>query len=309
VFFMSTTNSESAFDRVRTHPLPPAGFDARTASPRELRRYGLPQRPDAAQRPELAALWDKVFSRKLTWNTPTFQPLKELPPGIQRRGHFDPELSTFTIPNWSGCVVHAAPGQAFTWVHGMWNVPNVRPPAAGEGTWYSFAWIGIGRSNITQIGTVQYVTADGHGGVSGGCYAAYEWWPNNWTEIGNFPVNFGDTVEGLICLQSATEAWVILINVTTGVSVSFDFSAPAGTTSEENQIEWIMELPGFPGATSQLPNFGEIYFDSAQGGRGLDLVANAGTDTVLNLGANNVIVATTTVETPTLIKIAFTASD
>jgi hypothetical protein len=205
--------------------------------------------------------------------------------------------------------VHAAPGQAFTWVHGVWNVPDVRPPAASEGIWYSFAWIGIGKSNITQIGTVQYVFGDGHGGVSSGCYAAYEWWPNNWTAIGNFPVSLGDTVEGLICLESATEAWVVLINVTSGVSVSFDFSAPAGTTSEENQIEWIMELPGYPGATPQLPNFGEIYFDSAQGGHGLDLVVDAGTDTVLNLGANNAIVATTTVETPTLIKIAYTGSE
>jgi hypothetical protein len=89
--------------------------------------------------------------------------------------------------------------------------------------------------------------------------------------------------------------------------VSFAFSAPPNNTSEENQIAWIMELPGFPGANSQLPNFGEIYFDSALGGNGLDLVANAGTDTVLNLGASNAIVATTTVETPTLIKIAYVA--
>jgi hypothetical protein len=122
----------------------------------------------------------------------------------------------------------------------------------------------------------------------------------------NFPVNFGDTVNGLICLQSATEASANLVNVTTGLSVSFDFSAPSGMASDdEDQVEWIMELPGYSGANPQLPNFGEIYFDSALGGGGLDLVVNAGTDTVLNLGASNAIVATTTVETPTLIKIAY----
>ena len=293
--FMCTANPESAFARVRTHPLPPAGFDARTVSPRELRRYGLPQRPDAFQHPELASLWDRVFSRKLTYITPTFQPIGKLLPGVQPRGHFDPGLSTFTIPNWSGCVVHAAAKQTFAWVHGVWNVPDVQPPATGQGLWYSFAWIGIGKSNIAQIGTVQHVSSDGHGNVSTGCYAAYEWWPNDWTVIGNFPVNFGDNVNGLICLQSATEASANLVNVTTGLSVSFDFPAPPGITSEENQIEWIMELPGFTEANSQLPNFGEISFDSALGGGGPDLVVNAGTDTVLNLGTSNFIVATTTV--------------
>lgn len=304
--FMSTANPESAFARVRTYPLPPAGFDARTVSPLELRRYGLPQRPDASQHPELASLWDRVFSRKLTYITPTFQPIGELLPGVQPRGHFDPALSTFTTLNWSGCVVHAAANQKFTWVHGVWNVPDVQPPAKGQGLWYSFAWIGIGKSNIAQIGTVQYVSTDKQGNVSTGCYAAFEWWPNNWTPIGNFPVNFGDTVNGLICLQSATEASANLVNVTTGLSVSFDFSAPSGMASDdEDQVEWIMELPGYSGANPQLPNFGEIYFDSALGGGGLDLVVNAGTDTVLNLGASNAIVATTTVETPTLIKIAY----
>ncbi len=124
----------------------------------------------------------------------------------------------------------------------------------------------------------------------------------------NFPVNFGDTVIGLICLQSTTDAWVNLVNVTTGVHVSFDFSAPTGTTSQENQIEWVMEHPGVTGESTQLPNFGEIYFDSAMGGRGLDFLADAGTDTVINMVENNVTVATTTIETPTLIKIAYTGN-
>jgi len=113
---------------------------------------------------------------------------------------------------------------------------------------------------------------------------------------------------GLVCLESMTDAWVNLVNVTTGVHVSFDFSAPTGSSSQENQIEWVMEHPGVTGASAQLPDFGEIYFDSAMGGRGLDYLADAGTDTVINMVENNVTVATTTVETPTLIKIAYTGS-
>jgi hypothetical protein len=71
---------------IKTYPLPPDGFDPHTAQPRELRRYGLPQRPDAAIRPELAARWDKIFSRKLTYIVPSFQPIEELLPGIEPRG-------------------------------------------------------------------------------------------------------------------------------------------------------------------------------------------------------------------------------
>ncbi len=297
--------------RVRTHSLPPAGFDPRTAPPQELRRYGLPQRPDASLRPQLAALWDKIFSRQLTYIVPTFRPLEELLAGIKSRGPLRPEITTVTHPFWSGCVVHATSGQAFTWVLGQWNVPDVQPPptTTGQGTWYSFAWIGIdGNSDVTQIGTIQYVTSDGHGKVSRSCYAVYEWFPNDWTAINNFPVNFGDTLIGLICLESTTDAWANLVNVTTGVHVSFSFSAPSPTTSLENQIEWVMEHPGVTGESPQLPNFGDIYFDSAMGGRGLDFLADAGTDTVINMVENNVTVATTTVETPTLIKIAYTGN-
>jgi hypothetical protein len=45
------------------------------------------------------------------------------------------------------------------------------------------------------------------------------------------------------------------------------------------------------------------------GGRGLDFLADAGTDTVINMvDEHNVTVATTTVETPMLLKIAYTGS-
>ena len=294
----------------RPHPLPPEGFDPRTASALELRGYGLPQRPDPATRPALAAAWDDIFSRKLRFITPEFRPAQELIPGTGRQRRPQPEVSTFDHPFWSGGVVHAAAGQMFGWVSGRWNVPDVTPPAAGAGNWNSLAWIGIdGTADVTQIGTVQSVTTDGDGGVSKDCYAVYEWWPQGWTAISNFPVSFGDTVSGLICMLSPTEAEFSLVNVTAGVYTGFrTFSAPVGTVSQENQAEWIFERPGVTGASPQLPNFGEIYFDSAMGGHGLDYLANAGTDTVINMAQNNVTVATTTVETPTLIKIAYTGN-
>ena len=142
--------------------------------------------------------------------------------------------------------------------------------------------------------------------MSKNCYAFWEWWPESWQAISNFPVNFGDTMLGLICLDSPTEAWFSLLNLTSNIHAGFIFDAPSGTVSQENQAEWILERPAINGTTAQLPNFGAIYFDVAMGGRGLDFLADGGTDTVINMVVNSTTLATTTVETPTLIKIAYT---
>jgi hypothetical protein len=104
---MSRGKPGTAGGSIRTHPLPPKGFDPRAASARELRRYGLPQRPDRAIHPQLAARWDEIFSRKITYITPTFRPLEELLPGIKRRHLPRRDLVTVTNSTWSGAVVHA----------------------------------------------------------------------------------------------------------------------------------------------------------------------------------------------------------
>ena len=308
---MAVSTLQTTRDRIKTHALPPAGFNPRTASPLELRRYGLPQRPDPKLRPKLAAQWDEIFSRKLTYITPTFRPMQELLPGFERRGRprqdLIQDLVSVTHSFWSGAVVHASGSETFTWVLGQWNVPDVAPPASGQGNWYSIAWIGIdGNTDVTQIGTVQSVSVDANGNLGKNCYAFWEWWPSSWQAITNFPVNFGDTMLGLICLDSPTEAWFSLLNLTSGLHAGFIFDAPSGTTSQENQAEWILERPAINGTTAELPNFGEIYFDSAMGGHGLNFLADGGTDTAINMVVNGKTLATTTVETPTLIKIAYT---
>jgi hypothetical protein len=99
---MSHSKPGTASGSVRTHPLPPKGFDPHTASALELRRYGLPQRPDSALHPKLAKRWDEIFSRKITYITPTFRPLEELVPGVKRRGRPRRDLVSVTNPTWSG---------------------------------------------------------------------------------------------------------------------------------------------------------------------------------------------------------------
>ncbi|WP_425953386.1 G1 family glutamic endopeptidase [Xylanimonas sp. McL0601] len=305
---MAVNGSPQQSGRVRSHPLPPDDFDPRTASQAQLRRHGLPQRPDPAVRPELAERWDRVFSRKLTYITPELRPLHEVLPGFQAperpRLPVHPEVRV-TNGIWSGAVVHSAnASQTFGWITGEWTVPDVAHAGSGSETDWSLVWIGIdGISDVTQIGTVQWVSSWG----LKQCYAIQEWWPEGWQVITNFPVTFGDTVTGLICMTSVTEAWFNLINVTSGravVGVALD--APAGTSSQENQAEWVVERPGINGTAARLPRFGEVFFDEAYAGRGLEFLADAGSDTIIDMVEDGVTVATTTVETPRLIKVAYT---
>jgi hypothetical protein len=83
------------------------------------------------------------------------------------------------------------------------------------------------------------------------------------------------------------------------------FAELVGLSKGSIADEYYAERSGNRGSASP-PNFGEIYFDSAQGGHGLDFLADAGTDTAINMVVNGKTVATTTVETPPLIKIAYT---
>jgi hypothetical protein len=300
--------------RIRTYPLPPAGFDPRAASPLELRRHGLPQRPDPAVRPELAAHWDELFSRELSYITPVFRPVAELVPGISRAARQRPAANG-TNNTWSGTVAHAPAGEAFTWVFGTWNAPYVEPGGEGPGSWWAATWIGIdGVSDVTQIGTMQVVSRAAKGRPTTSCFAWFEWWsdkvPSPWVAITNFPVSLGDEISGLVCLLSPTEADFSMVNMTTGVHVGFGtipLNAPPCTTSQENQAEWILERPDLDSGQALLPDFSEIYFGSAYAGGGLDFSVEGGAaDTVLNMVENGTTVATTTIESPTQITIDYT---
>jgi hypothetical protein len=110
--------------------------------------------------------------------------------------------------------------------------------------------------------------------------------------ISNFPLSFGDTIGGLICLLSPTEASFSMINMATVVHVGFGqipLTAPPGTASMENQAE-----------RSTSTRLRRPWPGLSRGG--------GAADTVLNMVENGATVATTTIETPTLIKIDYTGA-
>jgi len=237
--------------------LPPQGFNPLKASQTDLLRYGFPLPPDAQKSPKAAQVWQKTLSRPLTYITPQLR----VRPEIKR----DPSgKGGATSGNWSGGVLFT--GAPFVWILGQWTVPSVMPGASGDGDWWSVAWVGIDGWNspdVLQAGTGQHVSRK-NGVVKTEYFAWYEWFPNSWTEITNLPIHPGDAISASVrylgIVNGKPQGSASLTNLTTGVSTTITFVAPAGTTLQGNCAEWIMERPGINGALANLPEYGHITF-------------------------------------------------
>ena len=81
------------------------------------------------------------------------------------------------------------------------------------------------------------------------------------------------------------------------------FRCPGWTASLENQAERTLERPEV-GGTIRRCRISRNLFNLAMGGHGPDFLVDGGSDTAINMVVNGATVATTTVETPTPIKIA-----
>jgi hypothetical protein len=237
--------------------LPPQGFDPLKADKAALLRHGFPLCPDAKQSPKAAAAWRRTLARPLTHVTPQLRVRPE-----KKRGPSD--KAGQTSPNWSGGVLLT--GGPFVWVLGQWTVPSVTPGAAGDGDWWSVAWIGIDGWNspdVLQAGTGQHVSRK-NGVVTTDYFAWFEWFPNNWTEITNLPIHPGNAISASVrylgIVSGKPQGSASLTNLTTGVSTTVTFFAPAGTTLQGNCAEWILERPGINGALANLPEYGHITF-------------------------------------------------
>jgi hypothetical protein len=146
----------------------------------------------------------------------------------------------------------------------------VTPGGSGDGDWWSVAWIGIdgwGSGDVLQAGTGHHVSRT-NGVVTENYFTWYEWFPNNWVEISNIPVVPGDAISVMVRYLGITngigQGLATLTNLTTGISGTVNFSAPAGTTLQGDSAEWIMERPKINGNLVDLPEYGHITFSGCQ---------------------------------------------
>jgi len=240
-----------------TFPAPPAGFDPFASSHEELRRYGLPRRPDAQAEPVLRSLWDKAFSRQ-----PIFIEAELEENTIWRsrpRGSSKDELGALA-GDWIGALVDfglPAP-QPATFVYADWNVPAISAKPAESGSQTVGFWIGLGGWNtgsLLQAGVCATLS-----GTSVDYFAVTEWAPASW-KVTNFPVAPGDAISMLVCALESNFGFVAMMNQRTLHAMFFGVVPPTGLQVDGSTIEWIVEA-----VDSEMPNFGSITFTQCSGG-------------------------------------------
>jgi Peptidase A4 family len=276
--------------RIRTYESTPEGFDPHTAPDRELRRYGLPRRPDPVKEPYLARLWKRAFMR------PTRFVRAELaidPVIGTRRDRWRGRDSEFGLSSgWSGVVRMMNPQTDYptpaTMVFAQWVVPEVWAiEPAGENLTVAF-WVGLdgyeglddaAAHQVLQAGIVATVEPGGWFSDNSVQWRAWtEWYsdcPGCAAWVKNFPVVPGDTVSFLVCAPQPDSGFVSMLNVSKRLGASVDVSAPSCTTSDGSQIsitssghsaEWIVET-----FSEHLPIFAPVTFTGCGAGSAHEL--------------------------------------
>lgn len=234
--------STFATKRFQLFPRVPKGFDAGSATPKELRRLGLPLRPDPVRDPGLAAIWDRSVTRYRD-----FEHLQaRITPGnvvlvpVARSILFPLESCGFELTSLN------AP---FTIFSGRWVVPNLHHPGAQAGTLSFRTFFGLGFLDVHVEMTVdpgQNVTSRvtlGDGGA----------------EV-NLPVRPGDWMNVMLCLQTnpAGTAAFFLTNETTRQRTNFsvDTGFPPAVTITAGISRGLNQGPSTP-----IADFGTVYFD------------------------------------------------
>ncbi len=80
---------------------------------------------------------------------------------------------------------------------------------------------------------------------------------------------------------------LFLTNITTGASTNISLSAPAGSALAGNSAEWIVEAPTVNGSQTQLPDYGEVFFNNCEAYTSTGLTVKGGTGHTINLGFGN----------------------
>jgi hypothetical protein len=261
----------------QSYDVPPPGFDPRSASAAELRRYGLPRRPDPDIEPEFHAHWHHAVARTRTivraelGHSPALDRFSAARHRTRTAGG-GPGIK-FSTSSWAGAVVELADinvSPPATAISARWVVPTVDTIEFPDIDLQVAFWVGIDSGletggGLLQAGIMATVTESSVG------YSAWgEWYPADPVYVGNFPVAPGDTVAFAVCnttrVSGTLHGAVSLLNERTGIATTFGMDPPGGVTSEPGtQVEWIVEAVGLA-AEVELPDFGSVVFmDCAAG--------------------------------------------
>jgi hypothetical protein len=190
---------------VRVFPPAPKGFDALTATKKDLARHGLPQRPDPRTQPAIAALWEQRARRYQGFEhlEPKLLPaVKPKEPVATAFGLSPRESCGFELFNSTGPI---------TLLSGTWTVPNLNHSPTGGLPNNFRTFFGLGFLDVhveMAVDTAQNITTliRIHTGAQV-----------------DLPVSPGDAITALLCLQTNTAgtAFYGSVNETTSQTVNF----------------------------------------------------------------------------------------
>jgi len=256
---------------VHTFALPPAGFDARKASPRDLAGYGIPTRPDDAH---LRERWERALARPFQMVQPRFRTRQrthqKLPAGLAPPAA--PLPSPMRTNYIGGASVTSTPAQGdVRWIEGTFTLPNTYWPVGGSSTDYPFStWIGITgdpAGSSLLAGWDSYVYSTGHA-LQRSYYVWWRWYPGDTQYISNFIVEPGDTLSMVACLDlgSHVRARLTFQNLSTTQATTFAVTAPGGSELQANTASWMVsnDVVDFEGPF--IARFGEMYVDECNAG-------------------------------------------
>ena len=240
------SESEAAGGKqVRLHPAPPKGFDPFAATDADLKRHGLPLRPNPDTQPGMAELWQRLARR--------YQGYEHLEPapdtstaGKRQRaagGPFDPD--PLESCGYSLASTSAAP---FTAIFVHFTVPDLHFSTSPFGPNQFHTFVGLGFLDLhveMTVDATQKVTS--------------QLWAEAVGNI-NLPVRPGDVISGALCLDTKPPgtAHYVLANETSGQTMNFSvdtgFPPAVSINAGVTRDGWTQPNP-------PLARFGTVYFD------------------------------------------------
>lgn len=263
-----------------TYPESKKGIDWRRESNEVLRKFGLPAKPPESD-PLARQRWEQLVAPPLQMVQASFIPPIGLPDLItfNHRGALGKMVAHHQrSANWSGAYIGPTSGRQILEIEGVWQVPKVRVPVAGQtrGPYRSSTWIGLdgqrryAHSSLPQIGTAQVIFRDQSGQEMSDYSIWWQWWVRGEEFFPikiNLAVNEAEIVKARITVLSKTHVNFFIRNEVSGLGASFD--RPAPTTSLGLQMlisgstaEWVTERPTefFSPKLFPLPDYRQVLF-------------------------------------------------
>ena len=259
---------------LRVSPAAPLGFVPVAATGDELRKHGLPQRPDARELPHLAALWDSCARRYQGFEhlSPTIEPPKDGPA---------PPAALSPLEN-CGFSLSTSSAQPFTAFFIHWTVPHLvySPAPLGENVFHTFVEIGF----LADIHVEMTVDAAQH--VTSRLTV-------NGSPVTNLPVDPGDAMSAVMCFNAQAAGgptvFIGVANETRGQTINLSaptVDLPALSVDAGVTLDLVQNNP----TLNALPRFGVVYFDeiSAYTTAGYRSFAAASPTTMTDLHGNTI---------------------